>query len=157
MFPFLSIDNVQCLFSSGIHQELVGKKDSYYRFLNNPNIPWRKIMEYFSNQYFKQTKKYDSGDCKASTKCLIIDDSLIPKSGKKIEFIGKVFDHCSHKYLLGIKFLLIGYWDGKSFAPLDFSLHREPGKSGKGGLKKKVLDSQFSKVRPTEGCANERV
>ncbi|MFT6338238.1 MAG: hypothetical protein ACJATI_005010, partial [Halioglobus sp.] len=62
-----------------------------------------------------------------------------------------------HKYLLGIKFLLIGYWDGKSFAPLDFSLHREPGKSGKGGLKKKVLDSQFSKVRPTEGCANERV
>jgi hypothetical protein len=157
MFPFLSIDNVQCLFSSGIHQELVGKKDSYYRFLNNPNIPWRKIMEYFSNQYFKQTKKYDSGDCKASTKCLIIDDSLIPKSGKKIEFIGKVFDHCSHKYLLGIKFLLIGYWDGKSFAPLDFSLHREPGKSGKGGLKKKVLDSQFSKVRPTEGCSNERV
>ena len=157
MFPFLSINNVQSLFTSGLHHEVVGKKDSFYRFQNNPNIPWRKIMEYFSNQYFKQTEKYNSGDCKSSAKCIIFDDSLIPKSGNKIEFIGKVFDHCSHKYLLGIKFLLMGYWDGKSFAPLDFSLHRELGKNGKGGLKKKVLDAQFSKIRPIHVCSNERI
>ncbi len=52
MFPFLSINNVSCLFSSGLHQEVVGKKDTYYRFLNNPNIPWRSVMRSFTNQFF---------------------------------------------------------------------------------------------------------
>ncbi|MFT6337618.1 MAG: hypothetical protein ACI86M_003415 [Saprospiraceae bacterium] len=56
MFPFLSIDNIQCLFSSGLHHEVVGKKDIYYLFLNNPNVPWRKAMVYFSNHFLKQAK-----------------------------------------------------------------------------------------------------
>lgn len=157
MFPFLSIDNVSCLFSSGLHQEIVGKKDTYYRFLNNPNIPWRKVMKSFSNQFFKQAKFYGSDDSTNLTKCLIVDDSIIPKSGKKIEFIGKVFDHCSHLYSLGIKFLLLGYWDGKSFIPMDFSLHFEPGKTGKRGLSTKDLNKQYSKDRSEFCCSHKRI
>ncbi len=156
MFPFLSINNVRCLFSSGLNKEVVGRKDTYYRFLNNPNIPWRKVMVYFSNQFFKQAIAYESNKSKAA-KCLIIDDSLIPKTGKKIEFIGKVFDHCSHLYLLGIKFLLLGYWDGKNFIPIDFSLHHEPGKSGKRGLLTKDLNSQYSKNRPEGSFSIKRI
>jgi hypothetical protein len=157
MFPFLSINNVSCLFSSGLHHEIVGKKDTYYRFLNNPNIPWRKVMNSFTNQFFKQAKVYGSCDFDNPTKCLIVDDSIIPKSGKKIEFIGKVFDHCSHLYSLGIKFLLLGYWDGKSFVPMDFSLHFEPGKTGKRGLSTKELNNQYSKDRPEYCCSYKRI
>ncbi|MBW6495883.1 MAG: hypothetical protein K0B16_15230, partial [Burkholderiaceae bacterium] len=29
-----------------------------------------------------------------------------------------------------------GFWDGKSFVPLDFSIHNEPGKTGKRGFER---------------------
>jgi hypothetical protein len=34
---------------------------------------------------------------------LIFDDSTIRKSGKKMEFIGRVWDHVTQKYVLGFK------------------------------------------------------
>jgi hypothetical protein len=59
--------------------------------------------------------------------------------------------------LLGIKFLLLGYWDGKSFIPIDFSLHCELGKSGKKGLTTKDLNSQYSKDRPECSFSIKRI
>lgn len=156
MFPFLSINNIHCLFASGLRGEIVGYKDTYYRFLNNPNISWRKILTSFNVQFLKQARLY--GDINSSgAKCLIVDDSLIPKTGKKIEFIGKVFDHSTHKYLLGFKLLLLGYWDGKSFLPMDFSLHYEPGKKKTRGLKQKDLDVQYTKQRAENCMSNQRI
>ncbi len=64
--------------------------------------------------------------------------------------IGKVFDHCSHTYKLGMKLLTIGFWDGKSFLPLDFSIHNEQGKNQNRGLKPKDLKNQYSKNRSEE-------
>ena len=51
---------------------------------------------------------------------MIIDGTTINKGGKKVEFIEEVFDHCSYKSVLGIKMLRLGFWDSKSFIPLDF-------------------------------------
>lgn len=31
-----------------------------------------------------------------------------------------VFDHCSQFHSFGVKVLALGFWDGKSFVPLDF-------------------------------------
>ncbi|MFT6338651.1 MAG: hypothetical protein ACJATI_005428 [Halioglobus sp.] len=50
-----------------------------------------------------------------------------------------MFDHCTHKYILGIKLLVLGLWDGKSFVPLNFSLHNEPEKNKTRGLKSMKL------------------
>lgn len=90
-------------------------------------------------------------------RCMIVDDTTIDKTGRKIEFIGKVFDHCSHKYLLGFKILTLGFWDSKSFIPLDFSVHQEPGKKKNRGLKALELKQQYTKDRPA-GCSSmERI
>jgi len=58
---------------------------------------------------------------------LIFDDSPIEKSGKKIEAVSKMHDHVTGRYIFGYKLLICGYWDGGSFIPVDFSLHRERG------------------------------
>ncbi len=93
----------------------------------------------FSKQFVKIAKKKGDKEASESRKCLIMDDTLISKTGKTIEQIGKVFDHCSRKYELGRKALTCGFWDGKSFIPIAFSAHNEPGKNGKRGLKDKEI------------------
>jgi hypothetical protein len=148
LLPFINILNIRSLYLSGFSKEVLGRKDAYYEFLNNPKINWRKIVTLFSKQFVKIADKKSLHDSEVQTpKCLIVDDSILEKSGKKIEFIGKVFDHCTHTYQLGMKLLTLGFWDGKSFIPLDFSIHNEPGKEKNRGLKPKELKEQFSKLR----------
>ncbi|GAJ10439.1 unnamed protein product, partial [marine sediment metagenome] len=42
-----------------------------------------------------------------------------------IESVGYVHDHTKDLHILGYKLLVCGFWDGVSFIPLDFSLHKE--------------------------------
>lgn len=56
-----------------------------------------------------------------------------------------------------MKFLLMGYWDGKSFVPMNFSLHIEPGKTGRRSLSTKELKRQYSKDRPEHCFSNNHI
>ncbi len=89
---------------------------------------------------------------------MVFDDTLLEKTGKCIEKVSRVFDHVTQRYVLGFKLLLMGYWDGVSFIPVDFSLHRELGtnKEKPFGLKKKEFKKQFEKQREKETPAYER-
>ncbi len=155
VFRFLDFDNVAQLMQSGISKELSYQKDVLYDFLNNANIHWRSIMLLFFKQIHTLIKTKSDEDT-GESKCLVIDDTLLEKTGKTIEFIGKVFDHCTHRYQLGMKVLTLGYTDGKTFLPMDFSIHNEPGKKGVRGLKAKELKAQFSKTRDEESAGFER-
>jgi hypothetical protein len=125
--------------------------------MKNERINWRKITGLFVCQFLKIVNKKGDKSPLKSPVCFIVDDSLLDKSGKKAELIGKVFDHCSHTYKLGIKLLTLGCWDGKNFIPLDFSIHNEPGKNKVRGLKANELKKQFTKERSSEMASFERV
>ncbi|OQX98501.1 MAG: hypothetical protein B6I20_10965, partial [Bacteroidetes bacterium 4572_117] len=56
---------------------------------------------------------------------LIGNDSPFHKAGKMMENISMVHGHVTNNFILGYKILVIGYWDGGSFIPIDFSIHRE--------------------------------
>ncbi len=58
---------------------------------------------------------------------LVADDTDLPKTGKAMEFIGKIHSHVSHKNILGFKCLTLMFTDGKSQTFLDASLHGEEG------------------------------
>jgi len=130
-------------------------KDVLYDFLKNEWVDWGKIRSNFSRQLLKITKsKGDSTDI-SSPKCLIIDDTLLCKTCKTIEHIGKVFDHCSRNYQMGMKALVCGFWDGKSFIPTAFSLQSEPGKNR--SMKYKELAKQFYKERVADSPGFQRI
>lgn len=150
LFPFFGIDNISNWIRSGLCGNTENKKDVYYEFINNPKIDWRKIVCLFTKGFVKTVKKHSEDTSEGSPKCLIVDDSLLEKTGKKMEFMGKAYDHCSHSYRLGMKLLTLGWWDGKSFLPLNFSFHQEPGKNKNRGLKPKELKEQFTKERPLD-------
>lgn len=156
--PFLGVSSVWGLFKSGCSNLTEAQKDSYYRLKNNSEIDWRSLLCLFSKR-FKQLGEQKGDTTTNLPRCLIVDDSDCLKRGKQIEFIGKIFNHVLHKSMLGFKLLTLGYWDGKSMIPLDFSLHNEKGKNKKRpyGLKPIELKRRYSKPRAINTPAVRRV
>ncbi|MBW6492937.1 MAG: transposase [Lentimicrobium sp.] len=129
--------------------------NTIYRLLNNPWMNWRKFLMGFAKQFVRKVK--EKGDQNTGITCFVVDDTDLEKSGKTIEYIGRIFNHVSGKSILGLKMLLLSFWDGKSLISVDFSLHREKGKNGNYGLTKKERRAQFKKKRDVTSPGYKRV
>lgn len=129
--------------------------NTFYRLMNNPWMDWRKLLMGFAKQFAAHVKA--SGDFASRITCFVLDDTDIEKTGKTMEFIGRVFNHATKLYPLGFKLLLLGFWDGKTFIAADCPLHREKGGKGTCGLTKKELKSKFSKKRDSKSPGKKRV
>lgn len=152
ILPFTGIASIRALFFSGLYNSDAGEKDVYYRFKNNENINWRSLLYSVAKRFRFLVKKNSSDEDSenSSPKCLIADDTVLRKTGKSIENIGKVHDHVGgSKMVLGFKMLVLTYWDGKSNIPLDFSIHTEKGKNKKRpfGLNPRIVRERFFKTR----------
>lgn len=159
ILPFLALVSIKALFASGLSKMSEAEKDVYYRFKNRSDIDWRKIHYFFSKRFKKLVLlKGEPTAQKQAPSCFIVDDTTTEKTGKRIEFIGKVFDHVNQDWILGFKLLVLGYWDSKSFLPLDYSLHNEKGKNKKRlfGLSAKELKQRFSKKRDMASLGKKR-
>jgi len=136
-------------------------KDVYYRLKNSEKVCWRRILWYVTEKFLQQIRKdkeHTAGKTeKTKPRCLIFDDTLLEKTGNKIEKIGKVWDHVTHRMVLGFRLLVGLYFDGTSIIPVDFSLVREKGQKADKpfGMLKKHLRRQFRKkrIKESEGIA----
>ncbi|HNY01281.1 MAG TPA: transposase [Bacteroidales bacterium] len=125
-----------------------GAKDAYYAVKNNPMIAWRTILIMMFHR-FEYLTRQNKAVVHGLIRCLIADDTTLPKRGKRIEGISRVWDHVFHRSVLGFKGLFLALSDGKSFLPFDFSIHNEKGKNPQKpfGMKKKDLKARYSKPR----------
>lgn len=128
--PFLNKSNIYSLLRSGMAELSDAQKDAYYDLKNNVSIDWRKFLKKFTDK-FNTIIEEKTDDAKQGVKCLILDDSDLEKSGKKIEKVSRIWNHVRQVSIFGFKLLVLGYYDGKSFVPVDFSIHREKGKNKK--------------------------
>ena len=141
LLPFYGIASVYALYSSGIKtSDFQGQKDVYYDIKNNEYIDWRQLLLLLSKR-FKYLVNKNVNLISSGVTAIIFDDTLIEKTGKKIEKVGFVNDHVSGRFILGFKLLVCGFWDGASFIPLDFSLHRER------GSKQEKLQKEYKKAQ----------
>jgi hypothetical protein len=139
------------LSDNGVHLE----KDVYYRLKNSEKICWRRILWYVVSKFLQQAQKNRENTVdspKVKPRCLIFDDTLLQKTGRKIEKIGKVYDHVTGRMILGFRLLVGLYFDGTSTIPVDFSMVREKGQRADKpfGMLKKYLREQLSKKRIKE-------
>jgi len=124
ILPFITKGSVWDLFSNGLNKDDDGKKDSFYELKNNSEISWRTLLFGIAKRFqILVSSSYD--ETTKLIRALIIDDTTAAKTGKRIEGTGYVHDHVSGRFVLGFKILVSGYWDGVSFIPIDFSIHRE--------------------------------
>ncbi len=157
LFPLYSLSNVYRYTKHPLSQSIEASKNTFYRLKNDYNINWRNLLSKCNNKLLKHTESSVSAN-NAQEKCLIIDDTDFEKSTYKTEHVGKIWSHVKHGRFWGFKGLFLGYWDGKSFFSLDFSLHKERGKNEKTpyGLNAKQRKAQYTKKRDRKSAGFSR-
>ena len=126
-------------------------KNCFYRMMIRPQMDWRRLMNHFALRYMCLLRKYSEVPQSNTTTCFIIDDTVLEKSGVRMEGISRVFDHVKGRCVLGYKQLLCAFFDGKTTIPFDFSLHQEKGKQGDCGLTKQQHRKAYHTKR-NNGC-----
>jgi len=158
LFPFFEVRDAWHYRQSSLYPAFRCGKDVFYRLMNDFSIPWRKVSYKLTMQLIGKTTAKSTGDHSGQPTCLIVDDTDMPKTGRHIELIGKVFSHVTQKSVLAFKGLFLGYHDGKSFFAMDFSIHGEEGKNKKKpyGLLPKQLKARYSKRRDKSSPGSKR-
>jgi len=127
LLPFYGVSSVYAFIKNGIKEsDISWKKDVYYDVKNNEFIDWRTLLMLHAKR-FRYLMLQNQSTVIKGIQAIILDDTPIEKTGKKIEKLSGMFDHVSGGYIFGYKLLVCGFWDGGSFIPLDFSFHREKG------------------------------
>lgn len=157
VLPFTGQNTIHGFIHSWFRCVIEAQKDVFYRLMNGSMICWRILLYRFVKDFSQIVAK--ASQFNQEVKCLILDDSLLPKTGSKIEFMGRVWDHVRQTSILGFKLLVLGYFDGASFIPVDFSFHRERGRNKQKpyGIPKKTLKKQYKKQRDTKSAGAKRV
>lgn len=145
MFPCFMIKNPYNYCRSSLSGFFGCEKDVFYRFVNNEIYDWRKILYHFTIQIWNKVRV--RSDHKHQTVCLMVDDTDFPKTGRRIENIGRVYSLLGHKTILGFKSLFLGITDGKSQFILDFAILGEKGRKNNFSMSDKELESRFTKDR----------
>ncbi|MCM3714001.1 transposase, partial [Alkalihalobacillus oceani] len=97
-------------------------KDAVYRFMNHSKFAWRRFLTFLSAQ---AVQKVDGLTDEKRPKALIIDDSMFDRNrSKKVELLARCMDHSSlkNRFYKGFRMLTLGWSDGCTFMPLDFTL-----------------------------------
>lgn len=135
----------------GLLDSSVGK-NCFYRFVGDERYDWRKLLYGVAKAYVRNVGACMEGGRTAvhdveRLKLFIADDTAIRKTGRKMEGIGKVYDHTTGEHALGRKVQVLSHFDGKTSIPVDSSIHAEPRKDGKQGMTDRELRKRFSKKR----------
>ncbi len=120
-FLFSLVFMKKSLFAMMKEKSLPWGKDTFYRFLSESRINWRRFLlsvgRQLVNSFFLPLTE-EGGD-----RVFVLDDSSYSRDrSRKVELISRCYDHCGHKFFRGFRMLTLGWSDGRSFLPLAFSL-----------------------------------
>ncbi len=111
--------SITALWSGSFFENLIeAHKDTYYRFLNHPCFNWRKLVSLLACREIARTDRTPLNE-----KTIIADDSLLGKTGEKMELVSYHHDHTTNRSKLGYQMLQVGYHNGTRFYPLDVGFH----------------------------------
>ena len=101
------------------HEEF--SKNTYYRFFQNVHANWLRFTTMLSECIVNQHLRPLTSDSRED--CFVIDDTLYERAGyKRTELAARVFDHVDMRFRKGFRLLTLGWTDGCTFLPINFSL-----------------------------------
>ncbi len=159
LFPLFIVKNAFHYSESVLFKVLSCRKDVFYRFMANCSIDWRKILNRINFQLIGEIAVRADSCKNKNPVCLMVDDSDLPKTGKKIERIGRIFSHVTHNSILGFKALFFCRTDGKTKTVLGFSLHGEEGSRPEKpfGITREQRSKQYHRDRKETKAVQEKI
>jgi len=122
-------------------------KDAVYRFLNHSGYAWRRFLTALSAETVKKVCSLTSSH---RVTVFIVDDSMYERNrSKAVELLAKCWDHAKGCYYHGFRMLTLGWSDGHTFIPVDFSLLSST-KSQVNGISEKIDKRTSGYKRRTE-------
>ncbi|MDR7319545.1 hypothetical protein J2X83_005876 [Brevibacillus nitrificans] len=95
-------------------------KDAVYRFLNHSGFAWRKFLTSVSVETIRKVEVLTSAN---RVTAFIFDDSMYERNrSKTVELLARFRDHATGAYYKGFRMMTMGWSDGHTFLPFDFSL-----------------------------------
>jgi hypothetical protein len=115
---FLHVKTVHDLLRRPLHSLVQAKKDAFYRF-KKAEWGWgpfyRRFLALLGRRLeWSQTARHN---------CLILDSSVLPKRGKRLENLSFVYDHSQGKTVQGYEILALGLLTPRNFYPVNFGHH----------------------------------
>jgi hypothetical protein len=117
LLPLLKLPTVHSFCKKRWTHWCVARKDAFYRFKQTPSR-WRSFLYHV---LLTISEKLEFNKRPLHERCLIIDDSAIPKRGRNIENVSFVYDHNVGRSILGFSLVSLGLFTGKNFYPVDFA------------------------------------
>lgn len=154
-YPCFLLKNPYQYMKSQIRQFMGAARGTFYNFINEDNFDWRKILYVITLKLWRDITV--RSDHKKQTTCLIFDDTDLPKTGKRLELIGKIFSHVQHKLILGYKSLYMCISDGKSLMAVDFAIVGEKGKNGDHNMREKDRKRRYSREHDKDAHISTRI
>ena len=151
MLPLMLLKSVHALYKSEFQKVTTMKQSCIYRLKNNEKMPWRALLLAIAKQFQRLVNPTNEV---ADKSAFILDDTTHAKTGRRIEQMTKVFDHVAGKKgsKLGFKNLTLGFFDSKSFTPLDLTLQVE-----KPLKKARHRKERFKKQRDPKSAGAKRI
>lgn len=88
--------------------------------LNNPHTNWQRLVILMAYRLVTYVQNFTDD---RRSQVFILDDSLFNRQfSKHTELLARVFDHDKQVCLKGFRALTLGWRDGNTFLPVDFSL-----------------------------------
>ncbi|RNB74667.1 transposase [Brevibacillus invocatus] len=100
--------------------EMFPGKDTVYRFLNHSGYAWRRFLTLLSCSTIDKVQTLTSMH---RVSVFVVDDSMFERNrSKAVEMLSRFKDHATGCYYKGFRMLTLGWSDGHTFIPVDFSL-----------------------------------
>ena len=159
LFPFFMVRDAYSFSTSALGQVFHLEKDVFYRFMRNDSVNWRNIMYLINLQLISRISCRADNRKSGKPVCLVADDTDLPKTGERIELIGRIHSHVRNTSILGFKGLFLARTDGKTQTVLDFSLHGEDGKNPDRpqGMTKEQIGKRYARERDEKSMGQQRV
>ena len=142
---------LSCFKPSGVESQ----KNTFYNFMTSSRVNFRTLLQRVAMScILKMTAASGESERK---KFIVFDDTMIEKTGFRIEGVSKCYDHAGNRYVIGYKNLTATITDGIYNFVFDFSLVGESKKDPCRGLKEEDFQQQFKKNRTGNPVSQERV
>ena len=118
VWKWLAVSSIAMFCRDSLGMFSLAKKDVLYDFLKREDVDWRRFNLDAAKEVCGR-QGLDGGRARA----YVLDDSVKPRRGRKMEGVSSHYDHLANRQVMGQQVLTLGLATEEAFLPLDSQIY----------------------------------